>query len=56
LLAGTFTLTFGLGVASTALFPHRLCTVLQWPTRLHVVNGLMESLLVGTGEMMAAVR
>jgi threonine/homoserine/homoserine lactone efflux protein len=54
--AVTFALVFGLGVASTAVFSHRLRTVLQRPKRLRVVNRLMGSLLVGMGALMAAVR
>ncbi|MBB5398642.1 threonine/homoserine/homoserine lactone efflux protein [Paraburkholderia sp. JPY162] len=56
LLASTFALMFALGVASTAIFSHRLRTVLQRPARLRVVNRLMGSLLVGMGALMAAVR
>ncbi|MEM5294318.1 LysE family translocator [Burkholderia sp. JPY481] len=56
LLASTFALMFALGVASTAIFSHRLRTVLQRPSRLRVVNRLMGSLLVGMGALMAAVR
>lgn len=56
LLASTFALIFALGVASTAIFSHRLRTVLQRPTRLRIVNRLMGSLLVGMGALMAAVR
>jgi homoserine/homoserine lactone efflux protein len=56
LLASTFALIFALGVASTAIFSHRLHTVLQRPTRLRVVNRLMGSSLVGMGTLMAAVR
>jgi threonine/homoserine/homoserine lactone efflux protein len=56
LLAVTFALVFALGVASTAMFSHRLRTVLQRPKRLRVVNRLMGSLLVGMGAMMAVVR
>lgn len=52
----TFALVFALGVASTAVFSHRLRTVLQRPKRLRVVNRLMGSLLVGMGGLMAAVR
>ena len=56
LLAATFALVFALGVASTAIFSHRLRTVLQRPKGLRVVNRLMGSLLVGMGALMAAVR
>ncbi|CAB3646197.1 Homoserine/homoserine lactone efflux protein [Paraburkholderia sediminicola] len=56
LLAATFALVFALGVASTAVFSHRLRTVLQRPKRLRAVNRLMGSLLVGMGALMAAVR
>ncbi|WP_409076721.1 hypothetical protein [Paraburkholderia sp. BL23I1N1] len=45
-----------LTVASTAVFSHRLRTVLQRPKRLRAVNRLMGSLLVGMGALMAAVR
>ncbi|MGF6812244.1 hypothetical protein OKW30_007436 [Paraburkholderia sp. Clong3] len=56
LLGSTFALIFALGVASAAIFPHRLRTVLQRPTRLRIANRLMGSLLVGMGTLMAAVR
>jgi threonine/homoserine/homoserine lactone efflux protein len=56
LLAATFALVFALGVASTAVFSHRLRSVLQRPKRLRAVNRLMGSLLVGMGAVMAAVR
>ncbi|MFM0666605.1 LysE family translocator [Paraburkholderia sediminicola] len=56
LLAATFAFVFGLGVASTAIFSHRLRTVLQRPKRLRAVNRLMGSVLVGMGALMAAVR
>jgi len=56
LLAATFALVFALGVASTAVFSHRLRAVLQRPKRLRAVNRLMGSLLVGMGALMAAVR
>ncbi|MGF6413327.1 hypothetical protein OKW37_005062 [Paraburkholderia sp. MM5482-R2] len=44
LLGSTFALIFALGLASTALFPHRLRTVLQRPTRLRIVNRLRGEL------------
>jgi homoserine/homoserine lactone efflux protein len=56
LLAATFACVFALGVASTAIFSHRLRTVLQRPKRLRAVNRLMGSVLVGMGALMAAVR
>jgi threonine/homoserine/homoserine lactone efflux protein len=56
LLAATFAVVFALGVASTAIFSHRLRTVLQRPKRLRVMNRMMGSLLVGMGALMAAVR
>ncbi|CAB3798573.1 LysE family translocator [Paraburkholderia fynbosensis] len=56
LLAATFAMVFALGVASTAIFSHRLRTVLQRPKRLRVLNRTMGSLLVGMGALMAAVR
>ncbi|WP_262414815.1 hypothetical protein [Paraburkholderia sp. UCT2] len=56
MLGSTFALIFASGVASTAIFPHRLRTVLQRPTRLRIVSRLMGSLLVGMGTLMAAVR
>jgi threonine/homoserine/homoserine lactone efflux protein len=56
LLAATFAPVFALGVASTAIFSHRLRTVLQRPKRLRFVNRMMGSLLVGMGALMAAVR
>ncbi|WP_429573434.1 LysE family translocator [Paraburkholderia sp. UCT70] len=51
LLGSTFALIFALGVASAAIFPHRLRTALQRPTRLRIVNRLMGSLLVGMGTL-----
>jgi threonine/homoserine/homoserine lactone efflux protein len=56
LLAATFACVFALGVASTAIFSHRLRTVLQRPKRLRAVNRLMGSVLVSMGALMAAVR
>jgi threonine/homoserine/homoserine lactone efflux protein len=56
LLAATFAVVFALGVASTAIFSHRLRTVLQRPKRLRVMNRMMGSLLAGMGALMAAVR
>ncbi|MDH6151918.1 threonine/homoserine/homoserine lactone efflux protein [Paraburkholderia sp. WSM4179] len=56
MLGSTFALMFALGIASTAIFSHRLRTVLQRPTRLRIVNCLMGSLLVETGALMAALR
>jgi len=56
LLAATFALLFAGGVASMALFSHRLRHVLQRPRRLRAVNRLMGSLLVGMGAMMAGLR
>lgn len=55
-LAATFALLFAGGVASMALFSHRLRHVLQQPRRLRAVNRLMGSLLVGMGAMMAGLR
>jgi threonine/homoserine/homoserine lactone efflux protein len=56
LLAATFALLFAGGVASMALFSHRLRHVLQRPRRMRAVNRLMGSLLVGMGAMMAGLR
>jgi threonine/homoserine/homoserine lactone efflux protein len=56
LLAATFACVFALSVASTAIFSHRLRTVLQRPKRLRAVNRLMGSVLVSMGALMAAVR
>ncbi|RQH05325.1 LysE family translocator [Paraburkholderia dinghuensis] len=55
-LAATFVVLFALGVASMALFSHRLRHVLQRPKRARAVNRLMGSLLVGMGAMMAGLR
>ncbi|MBN3813026.1 LysE family translocator [Paraburkholderia sp. Ac-20347] len=55
-LAATFALLFAGGVASMALFSHRLRNVLQRPRRLRAVNRLMGGLLVGMGAMMAGLR
>jgi homoserine/homoserine lactone efflux protein len=56
LLATTFAVVFAVGVASTAIFSHRLRGVLQRPARMRVVNRLMGTLLAGMGAVMAAVR
>lgn len=56
LLAATFALVFAGGVASMALFSHRLRHVLQRPKWLRAVNRLMGGLLVGMGAMMAGLR
>lgn len=56
LLAATFALLFAGGVASMALFSHRLRHGLQRPKRLRAVNRLMGGLLVGMGAMMAGLR
>ncbi|MFP6561423.1 LysE family translocator [Paraburkholderia sp. B3] len=56
LLATTFAVLFAGGVASMALFSHRLRHVLQRPKRMRAVNRLMGSLLVGMGAMMAGLR
>ncbi|WP_321961816.1 LysE family translocator [Paraburkholderia sp. J7] len=56
LLAATFALLFAGGVASMALFSHRLRHVLQRPRRMRAVNRLMGGLLVGMGAMMAGLR
>jgi homoserine/homoserine lactone efflux protein len=56
LLSATFAVVFAMGVASTAVFSHRLRAVLQRPTQMRAVNRLMGSLLVGMGALMAAVR
>jgi len=56
LLAATFAVLFAVGVASMALFSHRLRHVLQRPKRARAVNRLMGSLLVGMGAMMAGMR
>ncbi|CAG9199622.1 Homoserine/homoserine lactone efflux protein [Paraburkholderia tropica] len=55
-LAATFALLFAGGVASMALFSHRLRHVLQRPRRLRAVNRLMGGLLVGMGAAMAGLR
>jgi homoserine/homoserine lactone efflux protein len=56
LLAATFALLFAGGVASMALFSHRLRHVLHRPRRMRAVNRLMGSLLVGMGAVMAGLR
>lgn len=47
---------FALTLASTAIFSHRLRTVLQRPKRLRAVNRVMGSVLIGMGALMAAMR
>lgn len=55
-LAVSFAVLFAGGVASMALFSHRLRHVLRRPKRARAVNRLMGSLLVGMGAMMAGLR
>lgn len=56
LLAVTFAMLFAFGVASMALFSHRLRHTLQRPRRARAVNRLMGSLLVGMGALMVGLR
>ncbi|WGY72160.1 LysE family translocator [Burkholderia cepacia] len=52
LLATTFALLFAGGVASMALFSHRLSRALQRPARMRAMNRLTGGLLVGMGAIM----
>ncbi|AOJ28512.1 LysE family translocator [Burkholderia seminalis] len=52
LLATTFALLFAGGVASMALFSHRLSRALQRPARMRAMNRVTGGLLVGMGAMM----
>lgn len=56
LLAASFALVFAVGVASMAMFSHRLRAILLKPVRVRAVNRVMGSLLVGMGALMATVR
>ena len=53
LLAATFAVLFALGVASMALFSHRLSRALQRPARMRAMNRVTGGLLVGMGAIMA---
>ncbi|MGU7780841.1 LysE family translocator [Burkholderia sp. PU8-34] len=53
LLAATFALLFAGGVASMALFSHRLSRALQRPARMRAMNRVTGGLLVGMGAIMA---
>ncbi|AOJ78136.1 LysE family translocator [Burkholderia ubonensis] len=53
LLAATFALLFAGGVASMALFSHRLGHALQRPARMRAMNRVTGGLLVGMGAVMA---
>ncbi|KAB0642306.1 LysE family translocator [Burkholderia latens] len=53
LLAATFAVLFAGGVASMALFSHRLSRVLQRPARMRAMNRVTGGLLVGMGAIMA---
>jgi homoserine/homoserine lactone efflux protein len=55
-LAASFALVFAVGVASMAMFSHRLREVLLRPVRMRAVNRVMGGLLVGMGALMATVR
>ncbi|RQR33618.1 LysE family translocator [Burkholderia sp. Bp9142] len=52
LLATTFALLFAGGVASMALFSHRLGRALQRPARMRAMNRVTGGLLVGMGAIM----
>jgi threonine/homoserine/homoserine lactone efflux protein len=52
LLAATFALLFAGGVASMALFSHRLSRTLQRPARMRAMNRVTGGLLVGMGTIM----
>jgi len=56
MLSATFAVLFALGVASMALFSHRLRHLLQRPRHARAVNRVMGSLLVGMAAMMAGLR
>ncbi|MGS0891109.1 LysE family translocator [Burkholderia stagnalis] len=53
LLAATFAVLFAGGVASMALFSHRLSRTLQRPARMRAMNRVTGGLLVGMGAIMA---
>ncbi|MGU7810839.1 LysE family translocator [Burkholderia sp. AW49-1] len=53
LLATSFALLFAGGVASMALFSHRLSRALQRPARMRAMNRVTGGLLVGMGAIMA---
>lgn len=53
LLAATFALLFAGGIASMALFSHRLSRTLQRPARMRAMNRVTGGLLVGMGALMA---
>ncbi|RQS12058.1 LysE family translocator [Burkholderia sp. Bp9002] len=53
LLAATFALLFAGGVASMALFSHRLSRAMQRPARIRAMNRVTGGLLVGMGAIMA---
>lgn len=55
-LAATFAVLFAGGVASMAMFSHRLRHLLQRPPRMRAMNRLMGSLLVGMGALLAGLR
>ncbi|MDN7903477.1 LysE family translocator [Burkholderia diffusa] len=52
LLATSFALLFAGGIASMALFSHRLSRVLQRPARMRAMNRVTGGLLVGMGAIM----
>ncbi|WP_407972332.1 LysE family translocator [Burkholderia pyrrocinia] len=52
LLSATFALLFAGGVASMALFSHRLSRALQRPARMRAMNRVTGGLLVGMGAIM----
>ena len=52
LLSATFALLFAGGVASMALFSHRLSRTLQRPARMRAMNRVTGGLLVGMGAIM----
>ena len=52
LLAATFAVLFAGGVASMALFSHRLSRALQRPARMRAMNRVTGGLLVGMGAIM----
>ncbi|WP_321820368.1 MULTISPECIES: LysE family translocator [unclassified Burkholderia] len=52
LLAASFALLFAGGVASMALFSHRLSRALQRPARMRAMNRVTGGLLVGMGAIM----
>ncbi|MDR6501783.1 threonine/homoserine/homoserine lactone efflux protein [Burkholderia ambifaria] len=52
LLAATFALLFAGGVASMALFSHRLSRALRRPARMRAMNRVTGGLLVGMGAIM----